>query len=128
MYYETFCFITKVNIELIRFVNGDQAKISRIGAIADVLDNYVNSSAAAPNEISFSPAIELVSKLTVLLMSTVGGSLPSNLKFEIFGCYVPKDGLATKGQIESSNISALSATFSTLPGYFSYHTSGCLFE
>ena len=96
-----------MNLDLIRFVGNDQGKISHIGVIADVQDDYVNSTSAAPNEVSFSSSIELVSRLTVRLGSTTDRSLPSNLKLEILGCYRPRGGLATKAQVEEGSYNLL---------------------
>ena len=97
-----------MNLDLIRFVGNDQAKISQIAVIADALDNYVNSTKATPNEVSFESSLELVSSLTIQLTSTTDRSLPSNLKLEVLGCYRPRDGLATKAQVEDGSCRLLS--------------------
>ena len=89
-----------MTIETARFVNGDQLKIRQIGVLADVLDDYVNSTTIKPNEVSFSSPIELVSSLTIKLFNTTDSSLPSNLKLEILGCYDETVKLSTKAQVE----------------------------
>jgi len=94
-------FNTEVTLELIRFVNGDQSKISRIAASTDMSDT-VNSVSAKPNEIAFDFPIELVTRLTVQLLSTIDRTLPSNLKLEVLGCYDSTKPISTKAQIEDT--------------------------
>ncbi|CAF4894723.1 unnamed protein product [Rotaria sp. Silwood1] len=93
-------FAGQVDIEQVRFVNGDQSKLSQIGVIADVMDDYVYSTSPALNEVLFSSTLEYVSTLTVKLISTTDNSLPNNLKLEILGCYSPQHQLSSKAQVE----------------------------
>ncbi|CAF4275432.1 unnamed protein product, partial [Rotaria sp. Silwood2] len=94
-------FISPVDIEQVRFVNGDQSKLSEIGVIADVMNDYVYSTSPTSNEVLFSSTIEYVSTLTVKLINTTDNSLPNNLKLEIFGCYSAQHQLLTKAQVEA---------------------------
>lgn len=87
---------------MVRFVNGEQNKISRIGVITDNIADYVLSSSSKPNEIIFPSALEFVSTLTVQLYNTTDNTIPINLKLEIHGCSDGNDTLVTKAQIESS--------------------------
>ena len=88
---------------MIRFVNGDQSKLSRIAASTDMSDT-VNSATAKPNEVTFDFPIELVTRLTVQIISTIDRSLPSDLKLEVLGCYDASKPISTKAQIEDSNV------------------------
>ncbi|CAF0925338.1 unnamed protein product [Rotaria sordida] len=93
-------FAREVDIEQVRFVNGDQSKISQIGVMADVMNDYVNSTSPTLNAVLFPSTIEYVSHLTVKLNNTIDNSLPNNLKLEILGCYIAESELFTKAQIE----------------------------
>ena len=95
----------KVDLEIIRFINGDQAKISRMGVLVDVLNQYTNSTEIRPNEVAFASTVELVSIMTVQLFSTNDGALPLNLKLEIMGCFNAEKPLSTKAQIEDCEYS-----------------------
>jgi hypothetical protein len=90
----------KVDVEHVRLINGDQWKITRMGVLADVMDNMVNSTAAKPNEVSFTSTLELVTSLTIQLLSTKDQSMPSNLTLEILCCFVVTPKLSSKAQIE----------------------------
>ena len=68
------------------------------------MSDTVNSVSAKPNEIAFDFPIELVTRLTVQLLSTIDRTLPSNLKLEVLGCYDSTKPISTKAQIEDSNV------------------------
>ncbi|CAF1225499.1 unnamed protein product, partial [Adineta ricciae] len=92
-------FIKEVILQNISIANPTESKITSISALTDFDDVPRLSDNSSSPSIRYSPYMEDVIPLTVVIKKTSDGTVPSNTRLSIIGCAKPTT-IATKAQIE----------------------------
>ncbi|CAF1636704.1 unnamed protein product [Adineta ricciae] len=92
-------FIKEVILQNISIANPTESKITSISALTDFDDVPRLSDNPSSPSIRYSPYMEDVIPLTVVIKKTSDGTVPSNTRLSIIGCAKPTT-IATKAQIE----------------------------